>query len=203
MTHRIIPEDLASSIVYTPAAKTGPRFFVPEDRYQELAPVLRRIKVKYPHIVVVAGVELMGRDGAMFGPEDDGPVEEEIVEKLGVTVPGSRPVSPITRFPEEDGRLTPTYPGVTHQPDLARPVGRGRPPKYPFRNMTHVGDHFLAVGATRPKMQATGCNFLTKSGLRGVVEFSYIRVARGVLVVVSQTLDGRSRYEADGAGDDE
>jgi hypothetical protein len=198
---RLIAEDLASSIVYTPSAKTGPRFFVPVERYRELKTWLDRVKIKYPHVLVVAGAEVLGQQGVAFGPEDDVPVDEEIVEKFGVRVPGRDPDTPVFSSPGTDGRLAPTSPGTTHQPDLSRPTGRGRPPKYPFRNMTHVGDHFLAVGATRPKMQATGCNFLTKSGLRDVVEFQYLRVERGVLVVVSKTPDGRSRYEADGVGD--
>jgi hypothetical protein len=92
--------------------------------------------------------------------------------------------------------------GIEPQPPLQKPTGRGRPPKYPFRQMTRVGDHFLAVGASRPKMQATGCNFLTKSGLRGSLEFAYLRVRRGVLVVVVETADDTSRYEADAAEED-
>lgn len=205
MTTPIISEDLSSTIVYTPEAKQGPRFFVPSDRYQELLPVLRGIQRKYPHTVVSVGAEVLGKIGAVFGPEDDLDVDREIVEKLGIRVPGKAGTVGQSSSPERAGPRRPdtTYPGVSHQPDLSKPTGRGRPPKYPFRNMTYVGDHFLAVGATRPKMQATGCNFLTKSGLRGVVEFSYIRVARGVLVVVSETADGKSRYEADGSGDNE
>jgi hypothetical protein len=93
-------------------------------------------------------------------------------------------------------------PGVEPQSPLQRPTGRGRPPKYPFRQLERVGDHFLAVGASRPKMQATGCNFLTKSGLRGTLEFAYVRVRRGVLVIVVETTDDTSRYEADAAEED-
>lgn len=195
-----LPEDLSSSITYLPHVPEGPRFHVPEDKHEAMRPYFKGLVRAHPDVLVVSGFDdgefYTLRAGTAFGPRDDRDLEREICEKFGVR--GAEPPE-VPRLADDPYTVVP---GVEPQPPLQKPTGRGRPPKYPFRQMTRVGDHFLAVGATRPKMQQTGCNFLTKSGLRGSLEFNYIRVRRGVLVVVVETTDDTSRYEADAAEED-
>lgn len=201
----ILPEDLASHITYLPKVPEGPRFHVPEDKHEAMRPYFKGLVRAHPDVLVVPGFDdgefYTLRAGTAFGPKNDRAVELEICEKFGVRVPDHDVLAPARSPVDVDDPYT-VDPAIEPQPPLQRPTGRGRPPKYPFRQMTKVGDHFLAVGATRPKMQQTGCNFLTKSGLRGSLEFAYLRVRRGVLVVVVETTDHTSRYEADAAEED-